>query len=329
MPNDSSLDRRLLLEYVRVTEAAAIACSRLVGAGQKDAADALAVKAMRAAFDRVPARGRIVIGEGERDEAPMLFIGEEVGPKDESLPAVDIAVDPLEGTNLCAKGMPGALAVMAIARRGNLLAAPDTYMHRIASGPAGKGVIALDKSPRENLLALAEAKGKRPSEMVVVVLDRPRHTEIIRELHEAGASVRLISDGDVNPAVATGLVGSDVDMFMGRGGAPEGVLAAAALCCLGGEFQGRLAFRNPEERERAIGMGMKDPDQLLQMNDIVRGECFFVASGVTQGPLLRGVETHGGRVKVHSIALRSDTGTVRYFSTDTSTAHLPLSDARA
>ena len=319
------LDRKLLLEYVRVTEAAAIACSRLVGAGQKEAADSLAVQAMRGAFDKVAARGTIVIGEGERDEAPMLYIGEQVGPKQgDHLPEVDIAVDPLEGTNLCAKGMPGALAVLAIARRGDLLNAPDTYMQRIAAGPAGRGVIGLDKSPRENLLALAEAKGKYPSDMVVVMLERPRHEPVIKELREAGASVRLISDGDVNPSVATALPKGGIDMFMGKGGAPEGVLAAAALRCLGGEFQGRLAFRNQGERDRALEMGLKDPDQLLRLEDLVRGECFFVASGVTDGPLLKGVEVTHDRVNVSSIALRSDTGTIRYFQTDTSTSHLPI-----
>jgi fructose-1,6-bisphosphatase II len=322
--SSTGLDRKLLLEYVRVTEAAAIACSRLIGHGRKEDADAMAVAAMRGAFDRVAARGRIVIGEGERDEAPMLFIGEEVGPKDEGLPQIDIAVDPLEGTNLCAKGMPGALAVLAVAERGNLLNAPDTYMERVAAGPAGKGVIKLDQSPRENLLALAEAKGKHPRDMVCVVLDRPRHAAIIKELRDAGASVRLITDGDVNPTVAAGLPDSGIDMFMGKGGAPEGVLAAAALRCLGGEIQGRLAYRHGGERERAQEMGLKDPDQLLTMDDLVRGECFFVASGVTWGPLLDGVEIGNGRVKVHSIALRSDTGTIRYFRTDTSTRHLPI-----
>lgn len=321
-----TMDRKLLLEYVRVTEAAAIACSRLIGAGKKDAADSLAVEAMRRAFDKVPARGTIVIGEGEMDEAPMLYIGEKVGPKDPNLPEVDIAVDPLEGTNLVAHGKPGALAVLAVAHRGDLLNAPDIYMDKIAAGPAGIGVVSLEKSPAQNVRDLAEAKHKRPGELVVVVLERPRHERMIAEMREAGASVRLISDGDVNPSVATGLVDSGVDMFIGIGGAPEGVLAAAALRCLGGVFQGRLVFSNPAERERAIAMGVSEPDRILDIDDMVRGPCFFVASGVTDGPILAGIKIHGKRTFVSSLALRSDTGTIRRFETSTLLDHLPIDD---
>jgi fructose-1,6-bisphosphatase class II len=322
-----SMDRKLLLEYVRVTEAAAIACSQLIGAGQKEAADSLAVEAMRRAFDKVPARGTIVIGEGERDEAPMLYIGEKVGPRnDPSLPEVDIAVDPLEGTNLCAHGKPGALAVLAIAHRGDLLNAPDTYMEKIAAGPAGVGVVSLDKSPAQNVLDLAEAKDKKPGDIVVVVLERPRHEGIIMQMREVGASVRLISDGDVNPSVATGLPESGIDMFVGKGGAPEGVLAAAALRCLGGVFEGRLAFRNDGERQRAIAMGLDEPDRLLRHEDLVRGPCFFVASGVTDGPILAGIRRVGKRTHVSSLALRSDTGTIRRFETSTLLDHLPVHD---
>ncbi|WP_106391499.1 class II fructose-bisphosphatase [Enhygromyxa salina] len=320
------MDRKLLLEYVRVTEAAAIACSRLIGAGQKEAADSLAVEAMRRAFDKVPARGTIVIGEGERDEAPMLYIGEKVGPRDPSFPEVDIAVDPLEGTNLCASGKPGALAVLAVAPRGNLLNAPDTYMEKLAAGPAGVGVVSLDKSAAENVCDLAEAKGKRPDEMVVVVLERPRHDALIAQMRAVGASVRLITDGDVNPSVATGLPGSGIDMFIGKGGAPEGVLSAAALRCLGGVFEGRLAFRNDGERQRAIAMGMREPDRLLRHEDLVRGPCFFVASGVTDGPMLAGIRRVAGRTLVSSLALRSDTGTIRRFETSTLLDHLPVDD---
>jgi fructose-1,6-bisphosphatase II len=306
------MDRSLVLEFVRVTEAAAIACSHLVGRGQKDAADARAVQAMRQAFDRVPVRGTVVIGEGERDEAPMLYIGEEVGPSDvDDLPQVDIAVDPLEGTNLCAEGGPGSLAVLAVAERGALLNAPDTYMEKIATGPLGHGVVSLQKSPTENVRALAEAKGCKVSEITVVVLERDRHNDLISELRGAGARVFLISDGDVAPAVATCMPESNIDMVYGTGGAPEGVLAASALKCMGGCFQGRLRFRNDGERERAIKMGMKDPDAYLEMSDLVRGEVIFCATGVTSGPMLKGVRRIGDRLHLQTLSMRSSTGTIR------------------
>ncbi|MGH1343478.1 MAG: class II fructose-bisphosphatase [Nannocystales bacterium] len=305
------MDRTLVLEFVRVTEAAAIACSHLVGRGQKDAADARAVQAMRQAFDRVSVRGTVVIGEGERDEAPMLYIGEQVGPKDESLPEVDIAVDPLEGTNLCAEGAPGALAVLAVAQRGGLLNAPDTYMEKIATGPLGHGVVSLKKSPTENVRALAEAKGCKVSEISVVVLERDRHEALIGELRGAGARVFLISDGDVAPAVATCMPESSIDMVYGTGGAPEGVLAAAALKCMGGCFHGRLRFRNDGERERAIKMGMSDPDAYLEMSDLVSGEVIFCATGVTSGPMLKGVRRIGDRLHLQTLSMRSSTGTIR------------------
>lgn len=305
------MDRTLVLEFVRVTEAAAIACSHLVGRGQKDAADARAVQAMRQAFDRVPVRGTVVIGEGERDEAPMLYIGEQVGPKDDSLPEVDIAVDPLEGTNLCAEGAPGALAVLAVAQRGGLLNAPDTYMEKIATGPLGHGVVSLHKSPTENVRALAVAKGCKVSEISVVVLERERHQDLITELRGAGARVFLVSDGDVAPAVATCMPESSIDIVYGTGGAPEGVLAAAALKCMGGCFHGRLRFRNDGERERAIKMGMKDPDAYLAMSDLVRGEVIFCATGVTSGPMLKGVRRIGDRLHLQTLTMRSSTGTIR------------------
>ncbi|HET6585039.1 MAG TPA: class II fructose-bisphosphatase [Nannocystaceae bacterium] len=309
------MDRRLVLEFVRVTEAAAIACSHLTGRGDKDGADAKAVAAMRDAFDRVPVRGTVVIGEGERDEAPMLYIGEKVGSGAEDFPEVDIAVDPLEGTNLCAEGGPGALAVLAVAAKGHLLNAPDTYMDKIAAGPEGIGVVSLRKTPTENVRALAEVKGRRISDIVVVVLERDRHAKLVAELRGIGARVVLISDGDVAPAIATCMPESGIDMVLGTGGAPEGVLAAAALHCLGGCFEGRLNYRNPKERERAIAMGLSEPDKLLELSDLARGEVIFVATGVTSGALLRGVRRVGDRLHLQTLAMRASTGTVRWVDT--------------
>jgi fructose-1,6-bisphosphatase class II len=309
------MDRRLVLEFVRVTESAAIACSHLIGHGERDMADARAVTAMRDAFDRVPIRGTVVIGEGERDEAPMLYIGEKVGPGREDLPEVDIAVDPLEGTNLCAEGRPGALAVLAVAGKGHLLNAPDTYMDKIATGPEGHGVVSLKKSPADNVRALAKAKGRRTNDITVVVLERDRHVALVGELRDAGARVFLISDGDVAPAIATCMPDSGIDMVYGTGGAPEGVLAAAALHCLGGCFKGRLNWRSDGERTRAIDMGMKDPDQFLELDDLVRGEVIFVATGVTTGALLKGVRRVGDRLFLQTLAMRSNTGTVRWVET--------------
>jgi fructose-1,6-bisphosphatase II len=316
------MDRKFVLEYVRVTEAAAIACSTLTGKGKKKEADALAVAAMRQAFDRVPVRGTVVIGEGEMDEAPMLYIGEKVGPDLADLPEFDIAVDPLEGTELCAKDRPGAIAVLAVAARGHLLHAPDMYMDKIATGPAGRGVVDLDQSPGENVRALAAALRKAPAEVRVVVLDRPRHEQLVGQLREAGARVTLITDGDVAPAVAAGLPGTDIDMLLGIGGAPEGVLAAAALRCLGGEFQGRLCCESAAQEERVRGMGIADPRRRFGLDDMVRGDCLFVASGVTSGPFLRGVRHDGEWFHVHSVALRSDSGTIRYVETATRARHM-------
>jgi fructose-1,6-bisphosphatase class II len=309
------MDRRLVLEFVRVTESAAIACSYLTGRGDNDGADAKAVEAMRQAFDRVPVRGTVVIGEGERDEAPMLYIGEKVGAGSDDVPEVDIAVDPLEGTNLCAQGGPGALSVLAVAAKGNLLNAPDTYMDKIATGPEGIGVVSLRKTATENVRALAEVKGRRVAEITVVVLERERHEKLVEELRGIGARVLLISDGDVAPAIATCMPESGIDMVLGIGGAPEGVLAAAALQCLGGCFQGRLTFRNDGERERAIAMGMKDPTKLLELSDLARGEVIFVATGVTSGSLLRGVRRVGDRLHLQTLAMRASTGTVRWVDT--------------
>jgi fructose-1,6-bisphosphatase class II len=306
------MDRRLVLEFVRVTEAAALACSVLIGKGKKDEADGLAVEAMRQAFDRVPIRGTVVIGEGEMDEAPMLYIGEQVGPGNADLPEVDIAVDPLEGTTLCASGGPGAIAVLAVAERHHLLNAPDTYMDKIATGPAGRGVVKITQTPTYNVNALAEAKGVRPADITAVVLDRERHRGLVAELREAGARVFLISDGDVAPALATCIPTSTIDMVYGTGGAPEGVLAAAAMHCLGGEFVSRLRFNDDGERQRTIAMGMKDPDRVLALEDLVRGDVIFVATGVTTGSMLKGVRRIGDRIHLQSVALRSSTGTMRY-----------------
>lgn len=309
------MDRRLVLEFARVTEAAAIACSSLIGRGLKDAADAKAVEAMRQAFDRVPISGTVVIGEGERDEAPMLYIGEQVGPDSAGLTEVDIAVDPLEGTNLCAEGRPGALAVLAVAERGNLLNAPDTYMEKIATGPEGHGVVSLRKTPTENVHALAEVKGRKVSEVTAVVLERDRHSALVTELRAAGARVLLISDGDVAPAIATCMAESSIDLVYGIGGAPEGVLAASALHCMGGCFKGRLRFRNDGERERAIAMGMEDPDAYLELSDLVKGEVIFCATGVTTGPMVKGVRRIGDRLHLQTLAMRSSTGTIRKVDT--------------
>jgi fructose-1,6-bisphosphatase class II len=323
------MDRKLVLEFVRVTESAAIACSHLIGHGQRDKADARAVAAMRDAFDRVPIRGTVVIGEGERDEAPMLYIGEKVGPGREDLPEVDIAVDPLEGTNLCAEGRPGALAVLAVAGKGDLLNAPDTYMDKIATGPDGHGVVSLKKSAGDNVRALAQAKGRKPTDITVVVLERDRHVALVAELRDAGARVFLISDGDVAPAIATCMPDSGIDMVYGTGGAPEGVLAAAALHCLGGCFKGRLNWRNDAERARAVDMGMKDPDQYLELDDLVRGEVIFVATGVTTGPLLKGVRRVGDRLFLQTLAMRSNTGTVRWVETSVQADRFAMYDKDA
>jgi fructose-1,6-bisphosphatase II len=307
-----AMDRRLVLELVRVTEAAAIACFPQVGRGDKMLADEVAVEAMRSAFDRVPVRGTVVIGEGEMDEAPMLYIGEQVGPKNARLPEVDIAVDPLEGTNLCAKGRSGAIAVLAVAERGNLLHAPDIYMAKIATGPEGRGVVSLEQSPTENVHALARAKGVSPNDITVVCLDRERHHELITQLRATGARMFLITDGDVAPAVAACVEGTGIDMLYGIGGAPEGVLGAAAAHCLGGEFKAQLQFEDEEERQRAIDMGLSEPDAHLDIEQLVRGEVIFVATGVTSGPLLKGVTRVGDRLHLHSLALRHSTGTIRY-----------------
>lgn len=310
------MDRNLALEMVRVTEAAALSAGRLMGRGDRKAADQAAVDAMRRAFDSVPVRGTVVIGEGERDEAPMLFIGEQVGAgwqgQDGQAAKVDIAVDPLEGTNLCATGAPDAIAVIAIAEDGKFLNAPDTYMNKLAVGPAARGAIDITRSPTWNLSAVAEAKRCRVDDLTVIILERDRHQGLIAEVRKAGARIRLIGDGDVSAAIATTDPQTGIDILMGTGGAPEGVLAAAAIRCIGGDLQAQLRYRNDEERQRAERMGIKDHDKVFHLDDLAQGQVMFAATGVTDGSLLRGVRFFGGGATTHSVVMRSKSGTVRF-----------------
>jgi fructose-1,6-bisphosphatase class II len=296
-----------------VTEAAALSSARLMGRGDEKAADQAAVDAMRQAFNGVNIDGTVVIGEGERDEAPMLYIGERVGSN--GGPQVDIALDPLEGTTICANGGPNALSVIAIAEHGNFLHCPDTYMDKIAVGPAGKGVVDLDKSPTENLKALAKAKGARVEDLTVIILYRPRHEALIKEVRQAGARIRLIPDGDVSAAIATTKAETGIDLLLGIGGAPEGVLAAAALRCVGGEMQGRLKPRNPQEIERAHAMGIKDIEKKLSIEELAAGDVMFAATGVTDGDYLDGVHFFPGGATTHSVVMRSQTRTMRFIHT--------------
>jgi fructose-1,6-bisphosphatase II len=306
-------DRNLALEVVRITEAAAMASARLMGKGDRKLADHVAVEAMRRAFDHMDIRGTVVIGEGERDEAPMLYIGEQVGAgwKNETSPKVDIAVDPLEGTNLCATGAPDAISVIAIADDGQFLNAPDTYMQKIAVGPEARGQIDLRESVTWNLTRIAKAKGKKVEECTAVVLDRERHADIIGELRQCGARIRLIGDGDVSGAVMTCNPDSGIDVLFGTGGAPEGVIAAAALKCVGGELQGRLKWRSPEELARGKKMGITDADKIYSHEELAKGDVMFAATGVTKGYLLDGVRFYGESAKTESIVMRSKSGTVR------------------
>lgn len=308
--SSQTLDRSLLMDAVRVTEAAAIASWTEVGRGDEKAADQAAVDAMRTALNELNIEGVIVIGEGERDEAPMLYIGEKVGTG--KGPRVDIALDPLEGTTLTAKAMANALAVMAWAPAGTMLNAPDTYMDKIACGPGyEEGVIDLDKSPADNVRALAKAKGVEPADITVCVLDRPRHADIIASLREVGARVYLITDGDVAGVMNTADPDTGVDMYVGQGGAPEGVLACAALKCVGGQFQGRLVFRNADERARAARLGITDLDRKYTLHEMVRADAIFAATGVTKGALLDGVKVQNGFVHTHTLVMNSSTQTVR------------------
>ncbi|MCR9080309.1 MAG: class II fructose-bisphosphatase [Hyphomonadaceae bacterium] len=308
--SESILIPHLADAMVRVTEKAAIAAETLAGRGDEKAADAAAVDAMRTAFNAVDFQGRVVIGEGERDEAPMLYIGEEVGTGNG--PEIDIALDPLEGTTLTAKAMANALAVLAIAPRGGLLFAPDTYMQKIAIGPGyEEGVIDLDATPAENITSLAKAKGVDVSAMTACVLDRPRHADIIDSLREAGARIHLISDGDVAGVINTTNPSTGIDMYVGSGGAPEGVLAAAALKCVGGQMQGRLIFRNDDERRRADRTGITDYDKKYDLHELASGETVFCATGVTKGGLVDGVVRNGSQIETDTLVMSSADGMVR------------------
>jgi fructose-1,6-bisphosphatase II / sedoheptulose-1,7-bisphosphatase len=304
-------NRSLVLDALWATEAAAVAAWELVGRGDEMAADQAAVDAMRTALNGLEIAGRVVIGEGERDEAPMLYIGETVGKG--TGPEIDIALDPLEGTTLTAKAMANALAVMAWAPRGSMLHAPDTYMDKIAVGPGfPAGVIDLDASPADNIRALAKARGVAPSAITACVLDRPRHAEIIASLRDVGARVHLITDGDVAGVINTADPETGIDIYIGQGGAPEGVLACAALKCVGGQFQGRLVFRNATERGRAQRLGLKDLDKKYDLHELVQGPAIFAATGVTKGALLDGVKVERGFVHTHSLVMDSSTGAVRH-----------------
>lgn len=307
------MDRTLSLEFARVVEAAALRSGRLLGRGQKDAADGLAVDAMRQAFDSVRISGTVVIGEGEIDEAPMLYIGEHVGAGG---PEVDIAVDPIEGTNLIAKGQNGAIAVMAIAEKGGLLHAPDMYMEKLCVGPRGAGAIDINKSLTENIKSVAAKMERNVDEINLVMLDRERHYSLMQEARDLGARIMLISDGDVNPAMECCIEGSGVHMVVGTGGAPEGVLAAAALKCVGGDMQARLKPETEEEIRRCHEMGIKDVNQVLTLDDLVRSDdVIFAATAITRGNLLNPIQYFPGGARTHTIVMRSKTGTVRFLDT--------------
>ena len=317
-------DRNLALELVRVTEAAALAASRWIGRGDKDAADGAAVEAMRKAFDSVAIAGTVVIGEGEMDEAPMLYIGEKLGLGG---PAMDIAVDPVEGTSIAAKGAPNALAVVALAEHGNFLHAPDIYMDKIAVGPGlPENVVSLAAPVAENLKNLARAKNKDIADLMVCILERDRHEKIIAQCREAGARITLIGEGDVAGIIATTMEETGIDIYIGSGGAPEGVLAAAALRCTGGQMQGRLQFEDAAQIERAAAMGISDPKKIYKIEDMAGGDVMFAGTGVTTGAMLRGVRFENNTAITHSIVMRSKSGTLRYieghhnFTTKTWTA---------
>src|ERR1700733_12405181 len=323
---DAYIDRNLAVEVVRVTEAAALAASLVAGRGDEKLADQMAVNAMRQALNTVDIEGTVVIGEGERDEAPMLYIGEKVGRGGTK---VDIALDPLEGTTITATGGPNALAVIAMAEAGGFLHAPDVYMDKIAvGGGLPKNLIDIDASPAENLKNLAKAKGAELSELLVCILDRPRHKELIAKVRETGARIMLIGDGDVSGIIATSQPDSGVDMYVGSGGAPEGVLAAAALQCIGGQMQGRLVFRNEDEKKRAAKAGIKDLKHKYEMNELAHGDVLFAATGVTDGAMLKGVRRFAGGAVTHSVVMRSKSGTVRTIEARHNFRRKPLAEAK-
>ena len=313
MHKDAYMDRNLALELGRVAEAAALSCVSMVGRGDEKAADQMAVNGMRHALNMLDVDGTVVIGEGERDEAPMLYIGEKVGTGNG--PKVDIALDPLEGTTICAHGGYNAMAVVAMAEAGGFLHAPDVYMNKIAVG-AGlpEGVVDLDTPILENLKNLAKAKGASIAELQVCILDRPRHEDLIAQVRASGARIMLIGDGDVAGVIATSDPNSGIDLYVGAGGAPEGVLAAAALQCIGGQMQGRLIFRNDDEKERAARAGITDLNRKYGLNDLAHGDVMFAATGVTNGAMLRGVRIFPGGAETHSVVMRARTGTVRHIT---------------
>lgn len=308
------MDRNLAMEVVRVTEAAALSSARLMGRGDEKAADQAAVDAMRTALNSINMCGTVVIGEGERDEAPMLYIGEKVGNACMNGAEIDIALDPLEGTTICATGGQNSLSVIAIAKKGNFLHAPDTYMEKIAVGPRAKGAIDITATPTENLHNIAKALKVYIEDMTVVILNRPRHEKLIEEVRKAGARIKLIGDGDVSAAIATAKEDSGVDVLMGIGGAPEGVIAAAALKCVGGDMQGRLKPRNDEEIARAARMGISDINRVYGIEDLAAGDVMFAATGVTDGDYLRGVRFFSGGAETHSVVMRSASRTIRYIT---------------
>lgn len=304
------MDRNFAMEFVRVTEMAALAAARFMGRGDEKAADQAAVDAMRRMLNSVQCNATVVIGEGERDEAPMLYIGEKVGTGGGA--RLDLALDPLEGTTICARGGNNSIAVIAIAEEGNFLHAPDTYMDKIAVGADAKGAIDLNATPTENLKEIARAKKKHLEDLTVIILDRPRHADLIDEVRRAGCRIWLIGDGDVSAAIATCKADSGVDVLMGSGGAPEGVIAAAALRCIGGDFQGRLKPRNQGEIDRAQKMGISDVNRVYGINELAQGNVMFCATGVTEGTFLKGVRFYGGGAMTHSVVMRSESGTVRH-----------------
>src|SRR6202165_4003137 len=317
------MDRNIGLEAVRLTEAAAMASARVMGRGDEKLADQAAVDAMRKAFNDLHIRGTIVIGEGERDEAPMLYIGEKVGRGGPEDPEVDIALDPLEGTTITATGGPNALSVIAMADKGNLLNAPDTYMEKIAVGPSARGAIDLKRTPSQNLRAIADRKGVYVDDLTVIILNRPRHEKLIAEVRATGARIKLIGDGDVAAAIATCFPETGVDVLMGTGGAPEGVIAAAPIRCVGGEMQGRLAYRNDKEIERAKKMGIPDPNKIFLLEEMAKGNVIFAATGVTSGDFLKGVRFFKGGAAPRSAVMRSKSQTIRYIEATHQFEHKP------
>jgi fructose-1,6-bisphosphatase II len=301
---------------VRVTEAAAIESARFMGRGARDEADAAATEAMRATMDEIEFAGRIVIGEGERDEAPMLYIGEQVGMAGEAAPSIDIAVDPLEGTNLVATGSAKAITVLAASERGGLVHAPDTYLEKLCVGPVAAGKVDINQPPAENVRAIAEALGRRVQDITVIILDRPRHADLIAEVRSTGARIKLISDGDLSAAISCAVAGTGVHAVMGIGGAPEGVITAAAMRCLGGEIQARFRYRNDDERARGARMGHGDENRIYRTEDLASGDnLVFAATGVTPGDLLEGVRFFGGGARTHSLVMAYETKTVRFIDT--------------